>query len=74
MYKVQVADLHRHSFSVYHLQLLGLVCKEVGIRLGDELPLIGLLHKVLVSLLVGEVDGVLLAVELNSVAIHEVGG
>jgi len=56
------------------LELLGAVSEKVGVRLGDELSLVGLLDKVLVTLLVGEVDGILLALELQPVAVHEVGG
>lgn len=55
------------------LQLSGDVCEVVGVRLGDELADVGLLDKVLVALLVSEVDGLLLGLELDSVAVHEVG-
>lgn len=55
------------------LELLGAVSKQVGVCLGDSLPLVGLLDKVLVALLVGEVDSVLLRLELYPVAVHEIG-
>jgi hypothetical protein len=57
----------------YDLELSRNVSEEVGIRLGHELPLVRLLHKVLVTLFVGEVDGVLFGLELYPVAVHEVG-
>jgi hypothetical protein len=60
------------SLGVHNLQLSWLVCEEVGVRLRDKLALIRLLHKVLVALLVGEVDGILLGLELDPVAVHEV--
>jgi hypothetical protein len=57
----------------YDLEFSRDMSEEVGIRLGDELPLVRFLHKVLVTLLVGEVDGILLGFELYPVAVHEVG-
>ena len=47
----------------YDLELLGAVSEEVGVGLGSNLSLVGLLDKVLVALLVSKVDGVLLALE-----------
>lgn len=55
------------------LQFLGAVHEVVRIRLGHELAFVGLLHKVLIPLLVGEADGVLLRVEVHAQAIGEVG-
>jgi hypothetical protein len=57
----------------YDLELLWAVSKQVGIGLGDGLPLVGLLNKVLVALLISELDSVLLGFELYPVAVHEVG-
>jgi hypothetical protein len=57
----------------YDLELLWAVSKQVGIGLGDGLPLVGLLDKVLVALLISELDSVLLGFELYPVAVHEVG-
>lgn len=59
---------------VDNLQLLRLVSEEVCVGLGNKLALVGLLHKVLVTLLVGEVDGILLGIELYPMTVHEVGG
>jgi len=56
------------------LQLARDMGEEVSIGLGDKLALVGLLHKILVALLVGEVDGILLGLELDAMAVHEVGG
>lgn len=42
------------------LQLLGAVHEVVGVRLGDDLALVGLLDKVFVALLVGKVDSIVL--------------
>ena len=47
--------------------------KQVGIGLGGGLPLVGLLDKVLVALLFSKVDSVLLGLEIDAVAVHEVG-
>ena len=55
------------------LQLLRAVNELIRISLGYDLPHIGLLHKVLVALLVGKVDGVVFAVEVQVCALHEVG-
>jgi hypothetical protein len=49
------------------------VCEVVGICLGHELADVGFLDEVLVALLVGKVDGILLGLELYSVAVHEIG-
>jgi hypothetical protein len=57
----------------YDLELLGAVSEQVGIGLGDGLPLVGLLDKVLVALLISELDSVLLGFKLYPVAVHEVG-
>lgn len=42
------------------LQLLWAVHEVVGVSLGDDSALVGLLNKVFVTLLVGKVDGVVL--------------
>lgn len=55
------------------LQLLRTVDELVGIRLWDDSPRIRLLHKILISLLVGEIDGVFLGLEVKVCALHEVG-
>ena len=47
------------------LQLLRAVYKLIGIRLGNDPPLVGLLHEELISLLVGKADGVLLGFEVE---------
>lgn len=67
------ARFWRSLLCEHYLQLAWNVGEEVGIGLWLELALVGFLHKVLVALLVGEVDGVLLGVELDAVAVHEVG-
>lgn len=54
------------------LQFLRVVHKLLRIRLGDDPPLIRLLHKVLVALLVRESDSVFLALEVEVGALHEV--
>jgi hypothetical protein len=54
------------------LQLSGNVCEVVRVRLGNELANVGLLDEVLVALLVSEVDGIILRLELQAVAVHEV--
>lgn len=48
------------------------MCEVVGVGLGNELAHIGLLDEVLVALLVGKVDSILLGLELESLAVHEV--
>lgn len=55
------------------LQLLGAVNEVVGVGLGDDSALVGLLDKVLVSLLVGKVDGIFLGLEVEVGALHVVG-
>jgi hypothetical protein len=57
----------------YNLELARNVCEEVSVGLGDEFALVGLLYKVLIALLVGEVDGIFLALELDPVAVHKIG-
>lgn len=54
------------------LEFAGRVQEVVGVGLGRELAGVGLLHKVLVPLLLGEGDGVLLALEVDVRALHEV--
>lgn len=61
-------------FGVDDLERLRLVEVVVGIRLGLELPLLGLLHKVFVALLLGKPDGVLLALEVQMSALHVISG
>lgn len=54
------------------LQLLGRVQEVVGIRLGHNLALLRLLHKVLVALLLSERNRILLALEVDVRALHEI--
>lgn len=55
------------------LKLLWAVHEVVGVSLGDDSALVGLLDKVLVALLVGEVDGILLGLEVEVGALHVIG-
>ena len=55
------------------LQLARHVYEVVGVGLGHKLAHVGLLDKVLVALLVSKADSVLLRLELDAVAVHEVG-
>ena len=55
------------------LQLLWAVHEVVGVCLGDDFALVGLLDKVLVSLLVGKVDGIVLGLEVQVGTLHVVG-
>jgi hypothetical protein len=55
------------------LQSLGAVQEVVGVSLGDDFALVGLLDKVFVALLVGEVDGIVLGLEVEVGALHVVG-
>lgn len=64
----------RRLFGVDELELLRLVEVVVRVRLGLELPLLRFLYKVLVSLLLGEPDGILLALEVQVGALHAIGG
>lgn len=61
-------------FGVDDLELLRLMKVVVRIGLGLELSLLGFLHKVFVSLLLGEPDGILLALEVQVGALHVIGG
>lgn len=54
------------------LQLPRRVHKVVGIRLGQDLPAVGLLHKVLIALVVGKLDGILLSCKVDVCALHDV--
>lgn len=63
----------RGLFCQDDLELARDVGEEISIRLGNKLALVGLLHKILVTLLVGELDGILLGLELDAMAVHEVG-
>lgn len=56
------------------LQLVGRVEEVVRVGLGRDLAALGLLHEVLIALLVGEVDGILLGLEVELGALHHVGG
>lgn len=58
----------------HRLELLGAVKELVGVSLGDNSPLVGLLDKEFVALLLGKVDGVVLGLEVQMCALHEVGG
>ncbi len=60
-------------FRRYLLQLLGTVHKIVGIRLGDDPPLIRLLHKILVALFLRESYCIFLALEVQMCALQEIG-
>lgn len=55
------------------LELLGAVHEVVGVCFGDDPALVRLLDKVLVALLVGEVDGIVLGLEVEVCALHEIG-
>ena len=48
--------------------------KVVGVSLGNEPTLIGLLDKILVSLLLGKSDGLFLCPEGNASALHAIRG
>lgn len=50
------------------------VQEVVGIRLGDKLSLVRLLHEVLVPLLLREADGILLGLEVQVRSLHVVPG
>jgi len=52
--------------------LLGLVHEVVGVCLGNELALIGLLDKVFVSLFLRKQNGVLLGLEVDESALHDI--
>lgn len=56
-----------------NLQLLRNMHKVIRIILGHEFSLVGFLDIVLIALFVGEIDSVLLAVELDTLALHEIG-
>lgn len=56
------------------LQLCRAVQEVVRICLRNEFPLIWLLHEILISLLFREPDRVLLALETDVCALHEIGG
>lgn len=59
-------------FRPHLLQLARAVDELGGVSLRDDLALVGLLNEVLVALLVGEVDGVLLGLEVEAGALHVV--
>lgn len=61
------------SFCSYNLQLLRNMCEIVCICFWHKLALVGLLDEILVPLLVSKVDGIFLGLELNAMAVHEVG-
>lgn len=61
-----------HLFRPDVLELLGRVEEVVGVSLGADLPRLGLLNKVLVALLLSKVNGVVLALEVDVGALHEV--
>ena len=56
------------------LELLWRMGKVVGVGLGNEPTLIGLLDKILVSLLLGKSDGLFLCPEGNASALHAICG
>lgn len=55
------------------LQSLWAVQEVVGVSLGDDFALVGLLDKVLVALLVGKVDSIVLGLKVEVGALHVVG-
>lgn len=61
------------SFSLDVLELLRFVDEVVSVGLGDEATLIRLLNEVLVSLLLGEQNGILLALEVQVGTLHAIG-
>jgi hypothetical protein len=69
----QLYTAERHLLRSNSLELLRAVNEVVRIRLRNELPLVGLLDEVLVTLLVGESNCILLRLELDSVALHVIG-
>lgn len=62
-----------HLFGLDVLELLGLVDKVVGVSLGGEAALIGLLNKVLITLLLRKRNGILLRLELEVGALQTIG-
>ena len=54
------------------LQLVGRVEEVVCVGLWCELSRVGLLDKVLVALLLGEMDGILLGLEVDVCSLHEI--
>ena len=62
------------SFRSNMLQRLWTVHEIVGIGFWHKFPLVWLLHKVLVSLFLGEENGVLFAFEVDMRSLHEIGG
>ena len=73
MYTLCPYSIFHHLFRPHLLQFARAVDELSGVGLGNSLALVGLLHKVLVALLVGEVDRVLLGVEVETGALHHVG-
>ena len=65
--------LETQSFGLDVLELLGLVKEVVGVILGCEPALIGLLDKVFIALLLGKGNGILLRLELEVGSLHRVG-
>lgn len=61
-----------HLFGPDMLELLWCVKEVVGVDLGGKLSGVGLLDEVLVALLLGKVNGVVLAVEVHVSALHEI--
>lgn len=62
-----------YLFCLDVLELLGLVNKVVCVRLRNNLALIRLLNKVLVTLLLREENGVFLGLEVQVGALHDIG-
>jgi hypothetical protein len=69
-----VVFVRRLLLSPDNLELPRNMHKVVRVCLRNELPLVRLLHKVLISLLVRKVDGIFLRLELHLEALHKVGG
>lgn len=61
-------------FGSHHLEFFGAVEELVGVGLGDDSSLVGLLDEEFVTLLFSKVDSVLLGLEVEVGALHGVGG
>ena len=56
------------------LELLRAVNKQIGVGLGNDSSLVGFLDEELVTLLLGEMNGILLGLEVEAGALHVIGG
>ena len=68
-----VSRVSLHLFRPDMLELLWCVKEVVGVGLGGDFSRVGLLNEVLVTLLLGKVNGVLLVLEVDVGALHEIG-